>query len=110
MPSRFPKNPDRAALEQLRRQGANLSRVHELLSWFDCPDEQSARWLANALLVEGLSPTVLPPDDGSGAWHVMVSASLVPTFEAVAELREAMEAAARKAGAEYDGWEAEAVR
>ncbi len=76
-------------------------------NWFRCPGEAQARRLANLLQVAGLAPELAPPDEEGEPWEVAATVEVRPVAGAVAAMRADLEAAARSAGAEYDGWEAE---
>ena len=68
---------------------------------FSCDDEESARRLANAILVAGLEPALTPPRLPDEPWRVHAPAELEPTLANLAELHEAMGEAAVRAGARF---------
>ena len=70
---------------------------------FSCGSEDSARALANAIIVEGLHPRVRPPRLPGERWLVHAAAQLVPTPENLVDLRRAMSDAAGRAEATYEG-------
>jgi hypothetical protein len=73
------------------------------LSVFTCDGEDSARRVANAVLVTGLAPELRAPRLPGEQWQVVAPAELVPTPANLAELREEMQALAERVGATYDG-------
>ena len=70
---------------------------------FSCGSEDSARALANVIIVEGLDPRLRPPRLPGEPWLVHAAAELVPTPENLVDLRRAMSDAAGRAGATYEG-------
>jgi hypothetical protein len=76
---------------------------------FSCASEQSARRLANAILVAGLRPQLRPPRLPDEGWRVVAAAELQPTLSNLAELQAAMAQAASSAGAKFEGYEQEPV-
>ncbi len=78
------------------------------MSRFRCATEEAARSLVNALLVAGLYPELHAPGLPDHPWEVVAPAQLVPTEPDLADLRAAMQAAAERAGAAFDGCDPEA--
>jgi hypothetical protein len=72
---------------------------------FSCSSEESARSLANGILVVGLRPRLWTPRLPDELWVVLASAELEPTAENLADLHQAMAEAAARAGARLDGRE-----
>lgn len=85
----------------------DTSRVY--ISRFQCAGEARARSLVNALLVAGLFPELHEPQVPGEPWEVEAPAQLVPTEANLADLRAAMEDAARRAGASFEGSDPERV-
>jgi hypothetical protein len=104
-------NPDTdlKAIDQLRQRGADLSLPHEVLNYFLCREEDSARSLANWMQVWGYEARVLPPR-GTHGWEVRVIVRIEPSVDHVLEMRGEMERLARRFGGQYDGWEVEEVQ
>jgi hypothetical protein len=100
---------DLEAVNQLRRRGADLSVTHDVFNYFICRDEDTARHLANWILVWGYEARVMLPK-GTHGWQVRATASLEPTPDNVVVMRKDMERLAYRVGAQYDGWEVETVR
>jgi hypothetical protein len=74
---------------------------------FSCGSEESARRLANAILVAGLRPRLRTPRLPDEVWVVLAAAELEPTAENLAELHQTMAEAAARAGARLDRREPE---
>jgi hypothetical protein len=89
------RDADLEAIDQLRRQGADLSQAHELFNYLLCRDEDGARRLANWITVWGYQARVMPPR-GTHGWEVRAVVTIQPTPDNV--------------GAQYDGWEVERAR
>ena len=70
---------------------------------FSCASEDSARALANAIILVGLHPQLRGPRLPGEPWLVQAAAELVPTPENLLDLREAMSSAAARTGATYEG-------
>jgi hypothetical protein len=68
---------------------------------FSCSTEQSARRLANAILVAGLEPELSPPRLPGEPWSVTAPADLKATAANLAELQRTMSDAAALAGAAF---------
>ena len=77
------------------------------ISRFRCEAEGTARSLVNALLVAGLFPELHEPQLPDQPWEVEAPAQLVPTEANLADLRAAMERAAQRAGASFEGCDRE---
>ncbi len=73
------------------------------ISRFSCPSEAAARGLVNSLLVDGLYPELHQPPVPDQPWEVAVPLQLVATEANLAELRAAMDDAAQRFGASFDG-------
>jgi hypothetical protein len=100
---------DLEAIDELRRRGADLSQGHELFNYFLCRGEDCARHLANWITVWGYQARVMPPR-GTHGWEVRAAVTMEPTPDNVLNMRREMEGMARRAGAEYDGWDIETPR
>lgn len=72
------------------------------VSYFSCSSEESARRLANAVLVAGLQPEVRAPRLPNQPWQVLAPADLEPTAENLADLQQAMVEAASRAGGRFE--------
>jgi hypothetical protein len=68
---------------------------------FSCTTEQSARRLANAMLVAGLDPELSAPRLPGEPWSVIAPADLKPTPANLVELQQTMSDAATRAGAMF---------
>jgi hypothetical protein len=78
------------------------------ISRFRCDTEDVARGLVNMLLVVGLYPEVHEPQLPNQAWEVTAPAELVPTPPNLSDLQAAMQVAAERAGAAFEGCDAQA--
>jgi hypothetical protein len=66
---------------------------------FSCTSEESARRLANAIMVAGLEPELTAPRLPHQPWWVAAPAALEATAANLAQLQEAMTEAAVRSGA-----------
>jgi hypothetical protein len=73
--------------------------VAVFVAHFSCSSEESARRLANAIMVAGLEPELMGPRLPGELWWVTAPADLEATVTNLAELQEAMTEAAVRSGA-----------
>jgi len=96
---------DHDALEQLRNVSSAES-VHTVQSYLYLPNELSGKTVAQQLRESGLDVEDRLGADGI-SWLVLARVRMVPTEEAIGELRTSFEAIAAEHNGEYDGWEVE---
>jgi hypothetical protein len=99
-----PPDPYLTAMADLRRAGADPSRPHETRHFIYAPGVKAAQQLARSLR-QANRRIEIETSARKGRWLVVVIESIPITPDAVSALREELEAAARRAGAEYDVWQ-----
>ena len=97
-------DPDRAAIEEMRRAGADPEVSHETRHFLYVPGVKGAQQVARALKRPDRRVEI-ETSARKGYWLVAVSQSMVVTPPAIAAAREEFEAAARTHGGEYDYWQ-----
>jgi hypothetical protein len=98
---------DRAAVEELRRLSA-FTRPRMVLHYLYFPRQEAAAATTAELRGDGFATEERRGADGIN-WLVLARHQIVPSEEAIARVRDVMEALARRFGGEYDGWEAEVM-
>jgi hypothetical protein len=99
-----PPDPYLTAMADLRRAGADPSRPHETRHFIYAPGVAAAQQLARSLRQPNRRIEI-ETSARKGKWLVIVIEAIPITPDAVAALRGELEAAARRAGAEYDLWQ-----
>jgi hypothetical protein len=103
-PEKEPSDPYLTAMADLRRAGADPGRPHETRHFIYAPGVKTAQQLARSLR-QANRRIEIETSARRGLWLVVVIESIPITPDAVAALRAELEAAARRAGAEYDIWQ-----
>ena len=108
--SRRPTTPasdqDHVVLDQLRQNGADLSKPTELLFYVYAPTRDGAKRVAAGIRSDSLKSEVREAATGDGTWLCLVTGNLVPSLERVKSIGSQLTALAAAVGGEYDGWEA----
>ncbi len=99
-------DPIAAAVEDLRRRGADPTRPHETRHFIYVPGVAAAQSLARSLAKPGRKVEV-DTSGRQGYWLVVAIESLPITPEAIGAVRAELEAAAAAGGGEYDRWQVE---
>ncbi len=97
-------DPDRAAIEEMRRAGADPNVPHQTRHFLYVPGVRSAQQVARALKRPDRRVEV-ETSARKGYWLVAVCQPMVVTLPAIAAIRTELEAAARTHGGEYDYWQ-----
>lgn len=98
---------DRTVIEALRQAGADLSLPRDVRHYLYVPNEKIAAFLGPR--IEQIGYTVETSQEAEGPrWLILISGIQVVTEDEIASSRETFEGLAKKAGGEYDGWEAAA--
>jgi len=103
-----PGDRDQQTLHRLAEVGSDLSKPHEIEFFLYFPDEERAR-AAAADIDEQFKVEVDLAADGGGQWLVLATRTMVPTHEAMLEVRRRFEALAAEGDGEFDGWGTEVV-
>ncbi|MFC1597736.1 ribonuclease E inhibitor RraB [Planctomycetota bacterium] len=96
---------DRDAFEELKAV-SNIGARHLVRHYLYFPSERTAKSVANQLRDKGLEVEGRLGADGTN-WLVLAKVEMVPTQEAILNMRASLEAIAGENAGEYDGWEAE---
>ena len=99
-------DPDEAVLNQLRANGADLSKPTHVLFYVYAPTEAGAKRIADRGADAVLAAEVHPSAAGDGTWLCLLQGTLVPAAGALRQYRDRFESLAAAEGGEYDGWEA----
>jgi hypothetical protein len=97
-------DPDVAAIEQMRRDGANPALRHETRHFIYVPGAKAAQTLARSLQAADREVEV-DTSARRGYWLVVVRQPMIVSPEAIRALRRELEAAARAVGGDYDRWQ-----
>ncbi len=98
------QDPDQAAVERLRRAGADLTMPHQTRHFLYVPGVKGAQKLARALQRSDRRVEI-ETSARKGYWMVEVIQSMVVTPETIAECRAEFEAVAKPLNGEYDRWQ-----
>jgi hypothetical protein len=99
---------DRATLDALAAQGADLSTQTEVIHDAYFSNKGAADELASELANEGFRVSL--EGRPSGLWRVAAAHDLVPSLATIGKAREHVANRARRRGGDYDGWEAAVTR
>lgn len=95
-------SPDAQVIEQLRKAGSNLSKVHTLDFNLDFPSESAARSALAQLELLHYSSEVHPLRDGM--WTVTVHKPMRLDESAIGKVGSQLAQVAARFGGKYDGW------
>jgi hypothetical protein len=100
---------DQQTLDQLKKAGSNLKKVHPVDFYLYFPTEAKARAAAPSIRKEGCTLVIrLGADDKN--WLCLATKKMLPTHSELARLRKRFETICAKYGGEYDGWEAPIIK
>jgi regulator of RNase E activity RraB len=107
------ENADRSVLAALQRNGADLSKAHNIEHFFIARTRKALVPLASQLTSRGFSPQ--PPSEGkdqrgSVIWTLLATKPTLPSEANILADTLQLVALARQFGVVYDGWGAVAVR
>jgi Regulator of ribonuclease activity B len=85
---------------------SDVDAVHLVQHYIYFPSESDGKAVAQQLRRAGFDVVDRLGADGAN-WLVLAKQPMIPTEEAIGELRTFLEAVAAEHGGEYDGWEAE---
>ena len=101
------KYKDLAVLDQLMKNGADLSEARHVIYYSYAPSEEVAGAMRNEAAAHGYSAAIREPlPNFPGQWSVTCETQAVTSPDFVREADDFFEALADRHGAEYDGWEA----
>ena len=98
------QDPDQAAVERLRRAGADLTMPHQTRHFLYVPGVKAAQKVARAVR-RADRRVEIETCARKGYWMVEVIQSMVVTPASIAECRAEFEAATRQVNGEYDRWQ-----
>jgi hypothetical protein len=100
---------DLAILDQLMKNGADLSETRHVVYYSYAPSEQIAQAMRDEAERKDFAAAVREPlPDFPGQWAVICETNSVTSPDFVREADDFFQALADRHGAEYDGWEASA--
>ena len=98
---------DLAVLDQLVKNGADLTESRHVIYYSYASDEQTAQAMRSEAETSGYEAAVRDPlPDFPGQWGVISETHVVTSPDFVREGDDFFQALANRHGAEYDGWEA----
>ena len=101
-------DPDAAPLAELARAGSDLARPHAMEFFLYFREERAAQAAAAGLRTRGFATTVeRGPEDPD--WLCLATREMIPTLDALRELRQDFTTLADAGGGTYDGWGATVV-
>jgi regulator of RNase E activity RraB len=104
---------DRIVIEQLQKNGADLSKPREVKHYLFVPTAQCASQAATELRNDGYEveerTTTPVGQDSSNPFLVLARKGDLVNLQSVEEMRQHFEKLAVDCGGEYDGWEAAAL-
>jgi hypothetical protein len=103
------KYKDLMVLDQLKKNGADLSEPRQEIYYSYAPSEETAQAMGHEAVSEGYSVEVREPlPQFSGQWSLICEIHAVTSPDFVRGADDFFQALADRHGAEYDGWEASA--
>jgi hypothetical protein len=98
---------DLMVLDQLRKNGANLSESRHVIYYSYAPSDEIARSMGREAEARGYSAEVREPMPQFPAqWSLVCETHAVTSPDFVRDADDFFQALADRYGAEYDGWEA----
>ena len=94
---------DADVLDQLRKAGSNLQKKHPIEFFFYFPAQAAAQSACSLLESQGYQ-VIVRPSASTSEFLCKADKPLLPSLEALSELRSQFEALASEMGGEYDGW------
>ena len=107
--SRPTADGDLKVIQQLQREGSDLTKAYSIEFFLYFPSEQAARSAADGVRATGFN-TKVEPSAYDQNWLCLATRDLVPTHEALHGIRIQFEELAARLGGEYDGWGAQILR
>jgi len=96
-------DPDTVVLTQLKKAGSDLSKIHPVEFFLYFPNEQNAQKAADYIRAQVFQADVKRAAQGD-EWLCVAKKLIVPSPEALQEIRRDFSAMARGLGGQYDGW------
>ena len=101
---------DIRVIVQLKQAGSKLDKPHEIDFFLYFLNETAATVAAQELQGKGFSTSVQPSAHNGSEWLLQAKRSMLPTAEALVQIRKELEALAFAGQGKYDGWGAGVVR
>ena len=95
---------DRAVLEQLRRDGVDLTRPRTIEFFLYFPSREAAESAGHALREDGFTIGEAGERSEEQKWLVLATRTMAPELAALTEARRVLDVVAGRYGGEYDGW------
>jgi hypothetical protein len=99
----YPDDRDGLALKRVEEDGSDMSASMTIDYAVSAPDEVVARRAADLVADHGFDPSI-SQDEGTGAWSVYCSMTMLATHEAVVAARLKLNQLLAPLGATCDGW------
>ena len=106
-PNNTPKDSassDAKVIDQLRKAGSDLGKIHEIEFFFYFPTEASASKISDQLNTDGFKTNFRKAADNNN-WVVFATKEMVPELSAIENLSIKFNSIAAAEHGKYDGWE-----
>ncbi len=102
-------SPDGQVIQQLKKAGSNISKLHDIEFFFYFPTLEAAEKIATALKSEGFTAKAQPAAKGND-FVVLATKSMIPSDTELTALRQKFNAMSASEKGEYDGWGSPVVK
>ena len=94
---------DQSVLEQLRKSGSNLSKLHKIEFFLYFPTQSVAEQARTEILAAGFEVEVTRAAQGD-SWLCFATKEMIPALGELQRIRQNFEVLGRSMNGEYDGW------
>ncbi len=102
-------DPDQQVLDQLKKAGSDLAKLHNIEFFLYFPTEDSANRAAEDIRKVGCNVKVELGADKT-SWLCFAKKEMIPKHSELVKLRKRYNEIAQKLNGEYDGWGTEIVK
>jgi regulator of RNase E activity RraB len=102
-------DPDQLVLEQLKKAGSDLSKLHKIEFFLYFPSQSAAMKAAHTVKQAEFEVDVRAAAQGP-AWLCLATKHMVPKLADLQKIRRQFNSIAAAQGGEYDGWGTEIVK
>lgn len=101
-------DPDEKVLIQLKKEGSDLSKPHNIELFLYFPTKEAAQKAANKIEAKGFNAEVYNAAEGDD-WVCYTTKTMVPELQAIQKISASFNKLANSLGGKYDGWGTEIV-
>ncbi len=102
-------DPDGQVLDQLKKAGSDLSKVHDIEFFLYFPNQETAENVKKELIVKGFTVELNQSAKGQD-WLCQATKKMLPVHTDLVKLRKELTSLAVKYNGEYDGWGTQLVQ